>query len=160
MPSVYISHAREHLRPDWEIAGENCYHKEKGAYTGEVSPQMLKDVGATWVILGHSERRDIFKESDEEIADKCVYALSTGLKIIPCIGEHLDEREGGKTMEVCARQLSALAARITDWTHVVLAYEPVWAIGTGRTASPEQVYITLFNLFLHWCSVCIIYSST
>eukprot|EP00124_Ichthyophonus_hoferi_P001662 Ihof_evm2s93 gene=Ihof_evmTU2s93 len=141
-PAIYIEHARSVLRKDWMVAGENCYKKEKGAFTGEVSPQMLLDCGANWVILGHSERRDIFNETDAEIAEKCAYALANGMKIIPCIGEHLEEREAGKTMEVCAKQLAALAAQIKDWTNVVIAYEPVWAIGTGKVATPAQAQET------------------
>lgn len=99
---------------------------------------MLKDVGADWVIIGHSERRQIFGESDELIAEKTVFALSQGLKVIACIGETLQEREAGQTEAVVFRQTKALAALIKDWTNVVLAYEPVWAIGTGKTATPAQ----------------------
>lgn len=109
-----------------------------GAFTGEVSPALLKDVGATWVILGHSERRQIFGESDELIAEKVVHALAEGLKVIACIGETLQEREAGQTEAVVFRQTKALAAVIKDWSNVVLAYEPVWAIGTGKTATPAQ----------------------
>ncbi|CAN7944065.1 unnamed protein product, partial [Ixodes pacificus] len=110
----------------------------KGAFTGEISPAMIKDCGATWVILGHSERRNVFKESDELIGDKVHHALESGLNVIACIGELLEEREAGKTEEVVYRQTAAIAAKVTDWNRVVLAYEPVWAIGTGKTASPEQ----------------------
>lgn len=99
---------------------------------------MLKDVGATWVILGHSERRQIFNETDELIAQKVVHALEQGLKVIACIGETLQEREAGQTEAVVFRQTKALADAVKDWTNVVLAYEPVWAIGTGKTATPQQ----------------------
>lgn len=109
-----------------------------GAFTGELSPAMLKDVGATWVILGHSERRQIFGETDELIAQKVVHALEAGLKVIACIGETLQEREAGQTEAVVFRQTKALADAIKDWSNVVLAYEPVWAIGTGKTATPQQ----------------------
>lgn len=109
-----------------------------GAFTGEVSPAQLKDVGATWVILGHSERRQVFGESDELIAQKVVHALDQGLKVIACIGETLQEREAGQTEAVVFRQSKALTDVIKDWTNVVVAYEPVWAIGTGKTATPDQ----------------------
>lgn len=99
---------------------------------------MLKDIGADWVIIGHSERRQIFGESDELIAEKTVHALSVGLKVIACIGETLQEREAGQTEAVVFRQSKALANVIKDWTNVVIAYEPVWAIGTGKTATPQQ----------------------
>lgn len=101
---------------------------------------MIVDMGITYVITGHSERRSIFKETDAEIAEKTSVAVSKGLKVIACIGELLEEREAGKTMEVNERQLGAIAGMLSesDWSHVVLAYEPVWAIGTGKVATPEQ----------------------
>ena len=120
---------------------------------------MLKDVGADWVIIGHSERRQIFGESDELIAEKVAFALAEGLKVIACIGETLQEREAGQTEAVVYRQTKAIAATVKDWTNVVVAYEPgkltlsvpiisvnflniyfisVWAIGTGKTATPQQ----------------------
>lgn len=99
---------------------------------------MLKDIGADWVIIGHSERRQIFGESDELIAEKTAHALAEGLKVIACIGETLQEREAGQTEAVVFRQSKALANAIKDWTNVVVAYEPVWAIGTGKTATPQQ----------------------
>ena len=99
---------------------------------------MIKDCGCQWVILGHSERRHVFGETDELIGEKVGFALESGLSIIPCIGEKLEEREAGKTEEVCFNQLKAIADKVSDWSKVVLAYEPVWAIGTGKTASPEQ----------------------
>lgn len=117
---------------------QNAYKVASGAFTGEVSPALLKDVGATWVILGHSERRQIFGETDELIAEKVVHALEQGLKVIACIGETLQEREAGQTEAVVFRQTKALADAVKDWSNVVLAYEPVWAIGTGKTATPAQ----------------------
>ena len=124
---------------------------------GEISPQMIKDCGCNWVILGHSERRylflkidlpicywspiifrHVFGETDELIGGKVGFALESGLHILPCIGEKLEEREAGKTEEVCFAQLQAIADKVSDWSRVVLAYEPVWAIGTGKTATPEQ----------------------
>jgi triosephosphate isomerase (TIM) len=138
-PGVYITLARGLLPATIGVAGQNCWKVEKGAFTGEIAPAMLKDVGADWVIIGHSERRQIFKETDELIADKVAHALATGLKVIACIGETLEEREAGQTEAVVFRQTKALAATIKDWTNVVIAYEPVWAIGTGKVATPQQV---------------------
>ncbi|MCL4127901.1 UNVERIFIED_CONTAM: hypothetical protein GTU68_000208 [Idotea baltica] len=120
------------------VAAQNCYKVGKGAFTGEIAPSMIQDLGCEWVILGHSERRNVFGESDELISEKVGFALESGLKVIPCIGEKLDEREGGRTQEVVFRQMKALLPNIKDWSRVVIAYEPVWAIGTGMTASPAQ----------------------
>lgn len=99
---------------------------------------MIKDVGAGWVILGHSERRHVFGENDQLIGDKVAHALAVGLSVIPCVGEKLEEREAGHTEEVVFRQTKAIADKVTDWSRVVIAYEPVWAIGTGKTATPQQ----------------------
>lgn len=120
------------------IAAQNCYKVAKGAFTGEISPAMVKDCGCEWVILGHSERRNVFGEPDQLISEKVGHALEAGLKVIPCIGEKLEDREGNRTQEVVFAQMKALLPNISDWSRVVLAYEPVWAIGTGKTASPEQ----------------------
>lgn len=90
------------------------------------------------MILGHSERRNVFGETDELVGEKVGFALQSGLNVLPCIGEKLEEREGGITNEVCFRQLAAIAKNVSDWSKVVIAYEPVWAIGTGKTATPEQ----------------------
>ncbi|VAI20386.1 unnamed protein product [Triticum turgidum subsp. durum] len=100
--------------------------------------EQLVDIGCQWVILGHSERRHVIGEDDEFIGKKAAYALSQNLKVMACIGELLEEREAGKTFDVCFKQMKAFADNITDWTNVVIAYEPVWAIGTGKVASPEQ----------------------
>mmetsp|Transcript_13221 Transcript_13221/g.23753 ORF Transcript_13221/g.23753 Transcript_13221/m.23753 type:complete len:297 (-) Transcript_13221:247-1137(-) len=139
-PAPYLDCTRTALRSDWSVAAQNCWVSAGGAYTGEVSAEMLTDIGCDWVILGHSERRNIpeIKESDEFIADKTAYALGAGLGVIYCIGELLEEREAGKTIEVCERQMKALASKISDWSKIVIAYEPVWAIGTGKVATPEQ----------------------
>jgi triosephosphate isomerase len=101
---------------------------------------MIKDVGCNWAILGHSERRNVFGESDKLIGEKVKFALSSGLSVIPCIGEKLDEREAGKTMDVCIRQLKEITDNVAsgEWSRVVIAYEPVWAIGTGKVATPQQ----------------------
>jgi len=138
VPSCYLEYARSKLPENIGVAAQNCYKAEKGAFTGEISPAMIKDVGCKWVILGHSERRNVFGESDQLIGEKVGFALQSGLNVIPCIGEQLEEREAGKTTEVCFRQLKSIVDNVTDWSKVVIAYEPVWAIGTGKTATPEQ----------------------
>ncbi|XP_048250440.1 triosephosphate isomerase [Haliotis rufescens] len=134
----YLDYVRSKVNANVAVAAQNCYKVGKGAFTGEISPSMIKDVGATWVILGHSERRHVFGESDELIGEKVKFALSEGLNVIACIGEKLEEREAGKTNEVVFRQTKAIADNVSDWKRVVLAYEPVWAIGTGKTATPDQ----------------------
>ncbi|PIA19372.1 triose phosphate isomerase cytosolic isoform [Coemansia reversa NRRL 1564] len=139
-PYVYIPLLADSLRNDWAVAGENCYVKASGAYTGEISPEMLKDVGAKWVILGHSERRNVLGESDQFTAEKTVKALEAGLKVVLCVGELLEEREAGTTQTVVNRQLDAVIKAVSeaDWANIVIAYEPVWAIGTGKVATPDQ----------------------
>ncbi|EEB09018.1 triosephosphate isomerase [Schizosaccharomyces japonicus yFS275] len=136
--ALYLLNTRAELRKDIGVAAQNVFSKAHGAYTGENSAQSLADAGITYTLTGHSERRTIFKESDEFVADKTQYAIEQGLIVIACIGETLAEREADKTIEVCVRQLNALAAKVKDWSKVVIAYEPVWAIGTGKTATPEQ----------------------
>jgi triosephosphate isomerase len=122
------------------LAGQNMHSEPKGAFTGEVAPAMLKDVGCTHVILGHSERRQYFGETDEGVAKKTKVALASSLVPISCVGETLDEREAGKTMSVVGRQVGAIlnALSAQEAAKIVIAYEPVWAIGTGRVATPEQ----------------------
>jgi len=140
-PACYLEYAQSKAPKHVQIAAENCYKVASGAFTGEISPAMIKDCGVKWVIIGHSERRHVFGESDELIGEKVEHALKEGLDVIPCIGELLEEREAGKTNEVCFRQMDAIAKHITnkaDWDRVVIAYEPVWAIGTGKTATPDQ----------------------
>jgi triosephosphate isomerase len=138
VPAIYLDYCRKNLKANVGVAAQNCYKAEKGAFTGENSAAMIKDCGCNWVILGHSERRNVFGESDQLVGEKVAFALQSGLSVIPCIGELLEEREAGKTTEVCFRQLKAIADNVSDWSRVVLAYEPVWAIGTGKTATPEQ----------------------
>ena len=98
----------------------------------------MNDFGVEWTILGHSERRHVFGESDKVVGEKVKIALDHKLKVMACIGEKLDERESGRTREVNERQLNAIRELVPDWSDVVIAYEPVWAIGTGKTATPEQ----------------------
>jgi triosephosphate isomerase len=137
-PACYLDHVRTNLKSDFHVAAQNCYKKPSGAFTGDISPAMIKDVGCGWVILGHSERRNVFGENDELIGEKVKHALEAGLNVLPCIGEKLEEREAGKTTEVVFKQLKAIADNVTDWSRTVIAYEPVWAIGTGKVATKEQ----------------------
>lgn len=122
------------------FGGQNMYYEESGAYTGEISPTMLKDIGAKYVILGHSERRDIFAESDELINKKVLSALDHDLVPILCCGESLEEREADKQEEKVKAQLEADLKDVSaeDIEKVIIAYEPIWAIGTGKTASAED----------------------
>ncbi|KAL9274804.1 Triosephosphate isomerase, cytosolic-like protein [Drosera capensis] len=137
-PFVFLTYVKSLLRPDFQVAAQNCWVRKGGAFTGEVSAEMLLNLGIPWVILGHSERRALLGESNEFVGDKVAYALSQGLKVIACIGETLEQRESGSTVEVVAAQTKAIAEKISSWENVVLAYEPVWAIGTGKVATPAQ----------------------
>ncbi|CAI0411973.1 unnamed protein product [Linum tenue] len=151
-PFVFLPLVKTTLRPDFHVAAQNCWVKNGGAYTGEVSAEMLVNLDIPWVILGHSERRSLLKESNDFVGDKVAYALAKGLKVIACVGETLEQREAGSTMEVVAAQTKAIAERVTDWTNVVLAYEPVWAIGTGKVASPAQAQevSSIFCFLIVW----------
>jgi triosephosphate isomerase (TIM) len=127
-------------REDFKLAAQNCHWEEKGAFTGEISTGMLKDVGCDGVILGHSERRQLFGETDEAVAKKLVTAFRAGLLPILCVGEVLEAREGGRTFAAIGAQLDrALHGLGPDQARqLAIAYEPVWAIGTGLTATPDQ----------------------
>ncbi|XP_014215284.1 triosephosphate isomerase isoform X2 [Copidosoma floridanum] len=149
VPSINLQYVKAILPSNVIISAQNCYKVPKGAFTGEISPAMLIDHGIPWVILGHSERRNVFGESDELVAEKVAHAVETGLKVIACIGEQLEERESGKTEEIVFRQVKAIADKIKCWDNIVIAYEPVWAIGTGRTATPQQAQ-EVHNKLRHW----------
>jgi triosephosphate isomerase len=116
------------------VFAQNCHWEQEGAYTGEVSPSMLRELGVYGAVVGHSERRQLFGETDETVARRARAALQSGLHVIACVGETEAEREAGRTEEVIRRQASALDADES----LVVAYEPVWAIGTGKTATPEM----------------------
>jgi len=122
------------------VGAQNMFYENNGAFTGEVSGAMLKDVGCRYVILGHSERRHVIGESDEVINRKIVKALADGLDVIFCVGELLAERDGGVTNDVVARQVKIGLSGVSreQMARITVAYEPVWAIGTGRTATPQQ----------------------
>lgn len=121
-----------------KLGAQNVYCENQGAFTGEISPSMLKAAGCTYVIIGHSERRQLFGEGGDLLHRKVRAALAAGLEVIYCLGETLEQREALRTEAVVERQLTEVMADDVDAARVVLAYEPVWAIGTGRTATPEQ----------------------
>ena len=125
------------------LGAQNVHFAEKGAYTGEISASMLAEYGVKYVIIGHSERRQYFGETDETVNKRTLAALNAGLIPIVCIGELLEEREGGKTEEVLDRQIVEGMKGIDDISKIVVAYEPVWAIGTGKTATAEQANETI-----------------
>src|ERR1044071_1463497 len=138
VPYPYLGQTQERLRGTPLAWGaQNVSEHLEGAYTGEVSVAMLKDFGCRYAIVGHSERRQLYRESDAQVAAKFVVAVTHGLTPILCVGETLEEREAGRTEEVVARQLDAVVNK-GEFAQAVLAYEPVWAIGTGRNATPEQ----------------------
>ena len=122
------------------LSAENCADHAKGAYTGEVSADMLVSAGCEYTILGHSERRQYYGETDAKLVEKTKLALGAGLKVILCVGENLDEREAGKHFDVCEEQIKNVLYNFTaeDMKNIIVAYEPVWAIGTGKTATAEQ----------------------
>jgi len=137
-PTLYLLLAREHLRKGLEVAAQNVFDKPSGAFTGEISVNQLKDSGITWTILGHSERRVILQEDDGFVATKTKTSIDGGLGVILCCGESLEQREAEETIKVVTGQLAAVAAQVKDWTQIVIAYEPIWAIGTGKVATTEQ----------------------
>ncbi|KAJ1337498.1 triosephosphate isomerase (TIM) [Microdochium nivale] len=137
-PALYLLLVREHLRKEIGVAAQNVFNKPNGAFTGEISVSQLKDSSIDWAILGHSERRTILNESDETVASKTKFATDNGVSVIWCCGESLEQRESGSTLSVIAGQLAALKAEVSDWSKIVIAYEPIWAIGTGKVATTEQ----------------------
>ncbi len=118
------------------LGAQNCHWEDHGAFTGEIAPSMLVELGVTWVIVGHSERRTLFGETDDSAARRAKGAQAAGLKVIYCVGETIDERKAEQTFTVLERQTAVMAE--LDPTQLVVAYEPVWAIGTGMTATPDQ----------------------
>ena len=140
-PFVYLAQVRDGLAGAAADCGaQNLSAEAPGAFTGEVAGEMLLDVGCRWVIVGHSERRALYAETNEVVAAKAARAFTVGLKPIVCVGETLAEREAGRTLEVVSAQLGAVLKRCAapQLAQAALAYEPVWAIGTGRTATPAQ----------------------
>ncbi len=140
-PSVYIPLVADWLSgTDVVVGGQNCNQQTHGAYTGEIAASMLADVGCSYVILGHSERRAIYGETDEVAAEKFAAAQDAGLTPILCVGETLEERKSGEALAVISRQVAVVIDLLgaQAFRNAVIAYEPVWAIGTGETATPEQ----------------------
>jgi triosephosphate isomerase len=141
-PSVSITAASEAAagRRDVIVGAQNVHWESKGAFTGEISIPLVMEAGARAALIGHSERRHLFGETDEQVGRKLAAALKAGLTSMVCVGETLAEREAGRTEQVVTRQIAALLERIApaDWQRVVLAYEPVWAIGTGKNATPDD----------------------
>ena len=120
------------------VGGQNCSHMQSGAYTGEVSADMLRELGCEWVLVGHSERRQYHAESDDLLEAKLTAAVAAGLQPVLCVGETREQRENGEAQAVVAAQLTGALANQANLEGLVVAYEPVWAIGTGLTATPEQ----------------------
>lgn len=120
------------------VATQNVSKTKNGAFTGEISAEIIKDFGLGWTLIGHSERRHKYGETDADIAEKVALAESNGLKVVFCIGELLEERKAGKTNQVCETQMKAVIPVVKNWDNIVIAYEPVWAIGTGVVATPQE----------------------
>ena len=140
-PFIHLASIASFLNQDIiGLGAENCADKEKGAFTGEVSAEMVKSTGAQYVILGHSERREYYKETPEILKEKVLLALKNGLKVIFCIGESLEEREANKQNDIVKAELEGSVFNLSaeDFAYISIAYEPIWAIGTGKTATAEQ----------------------
>lgn len=138
-PAPYLGYTVDlSKKPQVSVGAQNAYVKASGAFTGENSVDQVKDVGGKWVIIGHSERRQYFKEDDQLIAEKTAFAVGQGVGVILCIGETLEEKKAGTTLQVVEKQLEAVLQKVNDWSKVVVAYEPVWAIGTGLAATADD----------------------
>ena len=135
--SIHIPSAKAMLNENISVSAQNISATGNGAFTGEISAEQVKDFGLEWTIIGHSERRTLFGEDDALVATKVGQAQKAGLSTIFCCGEQLAQREDGTTNDVLKTQLEALKPAVSDWSRIVIAYEPVWAIGTGKTATPE-----------------------
>jgi triosephosphate isomerase len=139
---LYFSYVKEKVlnnRYNIQVGLQNCHYEDKGAFTGEVSPEMAKDVNADFIIMGHSERRHVFNESNEFINKKIIACLNKGIQTILCVGETLEQRNENKTFSVLENQLIECLKNINELGNLIIAYEPVWAIGTGKTATGEQI---------------------
>lgn len=141
-PHLYSASVATNLRKDIGVSSQDINERGSGAYTGDLAPAMLKDNGLSWALTGHSERRTYHAESNDDVGLKTKAAIENGLGCIACVGEQLEDRESGATMDVVSAQMAGIAAHVTDWSNVVIAYEPVWAIGTGVVATPQQAQDT------------------
>eukprot|EP00416_Gambierdiscus_australes_P036290 CAMPEP_0171093264 /NCGR_PEP_ID=MMETSP0766_2-20121228/38979_1 /TAXON_ID=439317 /ORGANISM="Gambierdiscus australes, Strain CAWD 149" /LENGTH=249 /DNA_ID=CAMNT_0011551683 /DNA_START=51 /DNA_END=800 /DNA_ORIENTATION=- len=145
--ALHIGFVKEKIEAhNMMVCAQNVSKTGMGAFTGEWSAEHLKDMAIGWTLIGHSERRSKYGETDEDTAVKVEKCQEAGVKVVLCIGEQLSERESGKTDEVNQRQLEAVLPKIKDWDQIVLAYEPVWAIGTGKVATPDQAEETHANI--------------
>jgi triosephosphate isomerase len=138
-PASLIAQANWHVKSAFALGGQDCHAKDKGAFTGDISAEMLKDAGASYVIVGHSERRQYHGEGDAIVAAKAQAAWRAGLKAIICIGESLAERDAGTATHICSGQLDGSVPDGATAANTVIAYEPVWAIGTGRTPTSPDI---------------------
>ncbi|MES1907572.1 MAG: hypothetical protein MHM6MM_000667 [Cercozoa sp. M6MM] len=136
--SLHTALAKDTLDTRFAVASQNVSATNTGAFTGEVAASQIKDFGLNWTLVGHSERRAMFGDTDEIVGTKVAIAQEHGLNVVACVGETLQQRETGETAAVLKRQLAAIIPKVADWNKVVIAYEPVWAIGTGRVATPAQ----------------------
>ncbi|XP_059055224.1 triosephosphate isomerase-like [Achroia grisella] len=153
LPSVYLAYVKNIVPYNVALAGQNCWHTARGPFTGEISGPMIKNVGGEWVILGHSDRRRYFSEDDDLVAAKVGHALESGLKVIACVFEPLSIRDAHRTEEFVIKQIKALVPAIgNNWQNVVLAYDPVWSIGTGKTVSP-QLAQEVHAMIRNWLSI-------
>mmetsp|Transcript_4829 Transcript_4829/g.8756 ORF Transcript_4829/g.8756 Transcript_4829/m.8756 type:complete len:232 (-) Transcript_4829:31-726(-) len=143
--ALHTGHVLKSVRKDVNVSVQNVFYEPKaGAWTGELTVDLVRDFGVNWTLAGHSERRSLRGETPEMVGKVVKVAIEAGMNVIACIGEQLEDRQGGKTMDVLKTQLEPIISAVgsTGWGQVVVAYEPVWAIGTGVTASPEQAQDT------------------
>ena len=138
-PATLISRASSATPTQIAVGGQDCHKNETGAHTGDISANMLVDSGASYVILGHSERREDYEESNTDVRDKVLAALSAGLKTIVCVGESLSEREANNTLDIIGGQLAGSIPDVVTGESLVVAYEPIWAIGTGKVPTLDQI---------------------
>lgn len=141
-PTLLESAVAHSLETGIEIFSQNCHWETQGAFTGEISPLQLADVGAVGTLIGHSERRQLFQETDESCLKRAFSALNAGLEVIYCVGETIEARKAGQTLQVLEKQLKSVIELKAPREKFILAYEPVWAIGTGLTANSEQIIET------------------
>lgn len=144
--SIHLNQVKSALTNGIEVSAQNVSMRKEGAFTGEVAATHLVDLGVKWTLVGHSERRTLFGETDEVVGAKVKISLDNQLNVIACLGETLNERRENRTMDVCFRQLQTIANNVNNWRNCVLAYEPVWAIGTGEAATKEQAQEVHANL--------------